>query len=566
MTQGGQRAAQVVAAAQLVGQLPPQRGQAIDVGPELLFIGGGLQQPVGRRDRVLVVALGAQQPVADDLPGFGPVLLPRIVDFRGQDVREVVRAVRAFLQRVQQQPFRLGHFGRLVAVQLHDAPRGVQGRRVQREQRLVSRQSLRLVVGIFVGPGDIRLTFIAVLPLRVLLLVPLDRLLDLGRGRAEFVQEHDQQAQAFVGLVDRQRLAEALHRVGVLAQRPVVAGHPVMHGEQQPLVGDAAFGQHFGRQRVRLRRLVGTVKHDERAVADLAHQRAGRELVDHGAGDVGRQLRGLVRAERLADRDRPGSGLPSDGRVRLPLPDGLPGRGRAEPLGRPFHGAGQPHLDRRSFGFVRIAFQELAAGGDQLLVAGERFQGVEQLEHHRLVPLVRGMDGDELLGRADQAEDPAVGVVQVDQLGQDLRRFGRGVLVADQVDLQPCRFLVGRAGRRLLGRQRCAPFSLAANLRGIEPLLLDMHGDPEFARGLMDAVVEGGAGPVDSLPEAALPGIERGSAGRMPPPPCPSSTCRSCGAGSSPPFSGSAKSAARRCSWRTGPGNDISRTRSGCST
>lgn len=36
----------------------------------------------------------------------------------------------------------------------------------------------------------------------------------------------------------------------------------------------------------------------------------------------------------------------------------------------------------------------------------------------------------------------------------------------------------------------CAPFSLAANLRGIEPLLLDMHGDPEFARGLMDAVVE----------------------------------------------------------------------------
>ena len=36
----------------------------------------------------------------------------------------------------------------------------------------------------------------------------------------------------------------------------------------------------------------------------------------------------------------------------------------------------------------------------------------------------------------------------------------------------------------------CAPFSLAANLRGIEALLLDMHGDPGFARGLMDAVVE----------------------------------------------------------------------------
>jgi hypothetical protein len=36
----------------------------------------------------------------------------------------------------------------------------------------------------------------------------------------------------------------------------------------------------------------------------------------------------------------------------------------------------------------------------------------------------------------------------------------------------------------------CAPFSLTANLRGIEPLLLDMHGDPAFARGLIDAVVE----------------------------------------------------------------------------
>jgi len=36
----------------------------------------------------------------------------------------------------------------------------------------------------------------------------------------------------------------------------------------------------------------------------------------------------------------------------------------------------------------------------------------------------------------------------------------------------------------------CAPFSLAANLRGIERLLLDMHEDPEFARGLMEAITE----------------------------------------------------------------------------
>ena len=36
----------------------------------------------------------------------------------------------------------------------------------------------------------------------------------------------------------------------------------------------------------------------------------------------------------------------------------------------------------------------------------------------------------------------------------------------------------------------CAPFSLAANLRGIERLLIDMYEDPEFARGLMEAVTE----------------------------------------------------------------------------
>jgi uroporphyrinogen-III decarboxylase len=36
----------------------------------------------------------------------------------------------------------------------------------------------------------------------------------------------------------------------------------------------------------------------------------------------------------------------------------------------------------------------------------------------------------------------------------------------------------------------CAPFSLAANLRGIEPLLIDIYEAPEFARGLMDAVTE----------------------------------------------------------------------------
>jgi uroporphyrinogen-III decarboxylase len=38
--------------------------------------------------------------------------------------------------------------------------------------------------------------------------------------------------------------------------------------------------------------------------------------------------------------------------------------------------------------------------------------------------------------------------------------------------------------------QFTAPFSLAANLRGIEPLVMDIYTNPKFARGLFDALVE----------------------------------------------------------------------------
>ncbi len=38
--------------------------------------------------------------------------------------------------------------------------------------------------------------------------------------------------------------------------------------------------------------------------------------------------------------------------------------------------------------------------------------------------------------------------------------------------------------------QFCAPFSLAANLRGIEALIMDILVTPDFARGLFDAIVE----------------------------------------------------------------------------
>jgi uroporphyrinogen-III decarboxylase len=36
----------------------------------------------------------------------------------------------------------------------------------------------------------------------------------------------------------------------------------------------------------------------------------------------------------------------------------------------------------------------------------------------------------------------------------------------------------------------CAPFSLAANIRGMEQLLMDMHTDPEFARELFECVTD----------------------------------------------------------------------------
>jgi uroporphyrinogen-III decarboxylase len=55
----------------------------------------------------------------------------------------------------------------------------------------------------------------------------------------------------------------------------------------------------------------------------------------------------------------------------------------------------------------------------------------------------------------------------------------------------------------------CAPFSLAANLRGIEQLLLDMHEDPEFARGVMDAVTDEVLAPWILYQRRCFPGATR---------------------------------------------------------
>ena len=55
---------------------------------------------------------------------------------------------------------------------------------------------------------------------------------------------------------------------------------------------------------------------------------------------------------------------------------------------------------------------------------------------------------------------------------------------------------MNRLFRAVIGGQNefalsfCAPFSLAANIRGIEQLIMDMYADPEFARSLFDRVVD----------------------------------------------------------------------------
>jgi uroporphyrinogen-III decarboxylase len=55
----------------------------------------------------------------------------------------------------------------------------------------------------------------------------------------------------------------------------------------------------------------------------------------------------------------------------------------------------------------------------------------------------------------------------------------------------------------------CAPFSLAANLRGIERLLLDLYEDPEFARGLMKAVTDEVLAPWILYQRRCFPGATR---------------------------------------------------------
>lgn len=55
----------------------------------------------------------------------------------------------------------------------------------------------------------------------------------------------------------------------------------------------------------------------------------------------------------------------------------------------------------------------------------------------------------------------------------------------------------------------CAPFSLAANIRGIEALLLDLYDDPEFARLLFDRLTEEVLAPWILYQRKQFPGAAR---------------------------------------------------------
>jgi uroporphyrinogen-III decarboxylase len=70
--------------------------------------------------------------------------------------------------------------------------------------------------------------------------------------------------------------------------------------------------------------------------------------------------------------------------------------------------------------------------------------------------------------------------------------------------------------RRLTGIEPtlsvCAPFTLATNLRGIAPFLLDICTDPDFARTLLDRIVDEVLAPWVRYQQRAFPGSRRVSA------------------------------------------------------
>jgi len=107
--------------------------------------------------------------------------------------------------------------------------------------------------------------------------------------------------------------------------------------------------------------------------------------------------------------------------------------------------------------------------------------------------------------------------IEAEAIGQEMKYSATGMpdvdrsrpLIRDQDDLKKIRppdfdsqgrfahvIEANKQFRQLIGGlteatlRFCAPFSLAANIRGIEQLLIDTYSDPDFARSLFDRITE----------------------------------------------------------------------------
>ena len=90
---------------------------------------------------------------------------------------------------------------------------------------------------------------------------------------------------------------------------------------------------------------------------------------------------------------------------------------------------------------LRIPFQPLAGTRDKITVTAGSIQAINEFQQHVMMPLVGGMRGDKTLGDTDQAEQPAMLVIQVDQLDHHLGRLTGGVLELAEFGFEARRLL-----------------------------------------------------------------------------------------------------------------------------
>ena len=90
---------------------------------------------------------------------------------------------------------------------------------------------------------------------------------------------------------------------------------------------------------------------------------------------------------------------------------------------------------------LRIPFQPLAGTRDEITVTAGSIQAIDEFQQHVMMPLVGGMRGDKTLGDTDQTEQPAMLVIQIDQLDHHLGRLTGGVLELAEFGFEARRLL-----------------------------------------------------------------------------------------------------------------------------